>query len=151
MYAHFRHGFLLVVEDRGGGLTSLGRRTTCPHETSQPGSGVTKESAYVGVSECILSVVRCQATLASLVSPKDLSGHPLGPKAQGCEIAANLSGQVLLYVHFVLSETKRPRYAFGRDSDSEEEDRETAAEKRLRLASEYLAKLETAGGFRVDG
>ena len=48
---------------------------------------------------------------------------------------------------FIFSDlvSKHPRYAFGRESDSEVEEHETAPEKRLRLAKEYLAELETAG------
>ena len=41
-------------------------------------------------------------------------------------------------------ERKRPRNAFARESDSDDE-HETAPEKRLRLAKEYLARLEAAG------
>ena len=45
------------------------------------------------------------------------------------------------------TENKHPRNVFGRDSDSDEELRESAPEKRLRLAKEYLTRLETAGSY----
>lgn len=54
--------------------------------------------------------------------------------------------QASLCCSLICSDTpqKRARYVFERESGSEEEN-ETAAEKRLRLAEQYLSQLQEAG------